>query len=484
MVGMGIALPRAVALLVMAGSLVSAADGPSGAVNDASPGAIQSACDALARRLADAPDDAEALRQWSSLRNVDAMVDLIGQLPPDRRPRRILYLAGGSHLAPLALCELLPAGEPCALVSTDADPAVATRIGGGLAALAEGDRIADLEAERDRWRFRLSGHPVELRLQPVTGGAVPDVDPAWLEQADLVIIHDWSGDPLESLRVVYRALLAARSAEPENPPMLMVEDLERHPYPIDLELLSPVARTTAPYGHRSSLPGQAGHAAAELGQPLFGGAVLLGLSDRWWAAVPPATLRAVFDLLLFNEFGDQRRNVLEGGDEPLLAPAPLDWWSGFGVRTVAGADLAALDAGLAAIARSAAEAAPAMEPATRRRLACRLQLLRALAHTLAAGADVEQLMPAAHLARRPVPGRFPNPEMEAAHRESLRHAGDYRAAMEARVPQAVRLAAALDGAELRDVLAECPIEEPNPDDDSPAGWVAAYRDLVASLRTR
>ena len=478
-------LPRlAAALLVIAGSLPSDADGRSGQGSGDGSGVIRSYHDSLALRLAASPGDADAQRQWSTFRHVEAMVDLVAQLPSDRRPRSLLYLAGGSHLAPLALCELLPAGEPCVLVSTDVDPAVATRIGRGLAELAGADRIADLEAGSSHWRFRLAGHPVELKLQPVPAGSVPDVDPAWLEHADLVITHDWSGDPLECLRVVYRVLVAARSAEPEHTPMLMLEDLERHPYPIDLGLLSPLARTTAPYGHRGSLPGQAGHGATEVGAPQFGGAVLLGLSDPWWRKVSPTTLRAVFDLLLFNEFGDQRRNVLEGGDDPLLAPAPLDWWTGFGVRTVAGEDLASLDDGLAAIARAAAGAAPAMEPADRQRLACRLQLLRTLAHALAAGADVEQLMPAGGLSRRPVPGRFPNPEMEAAHRDSLRHAGDYRADMEARVPQAARLAAALDGPELRDTLAECPSEGPNPGDVAAAGWAAAYRQLAASLHAR
>ena len=44
--------------------------------------------------------------------NVEAMAEMVGTLPQGRRPRRVLYLASGSHLAPLVLCEALPGGEP------------------------------------------------------------------------------------------------------------------------------------------------------------------------------------------------------------------------------------------------------------------------------------------------------------------------------------------------------------------------------------
>jgi len=466
-------------LLALAGFAGSAPSDPS----EPSPGVIQARHDTVAARLAEVPADDDVGRRWHQLRHVDAMSELVAQLPVDRRPRHLLYLAGGAHLAPLGLCELLPEGQPCSLTSTDADPDVGDAIGLALADLAETGQIQDLTGGAGRWRFRLADHPITLALQQVPAGPVAAVDPSWLDSADLVIIHDWSGDPIETVRVVYGVLRTARSVDTDHPPMVMVEDLERHPYPIDLGLLSPAARTVAPYGHRGSLVDDGGHAGAELGAPIFGGAVLLELSDLWWRRVSPDILRAVFDLLLFNEFLDQRRNVLEGGADPLLAPALLDWWTGFGARTVAGGTLGDLDRDLVATASAAAEAATAMEPANRRRLACRLQLLRALAHASAAGADIAELMPSAELTRRPDAGTFPNPEMAAAHRESLRRAGDFRAARAVRTRQAAGLAAALDSTSLRDVLSACPIVEPAAGDDPAELWSAAYRRLADSLRS-
>lgn len=478
---MRLTVPLAAVLLIVAGAARPQQGQGTESTTRSGPGVIQSHEDALVRRLDEDPGNDATVRRWLAMRHVDAMVELVEQLPPEQRPQSILYLAGGSHLAPLGLCELLPDDRPCTLASTDVDPATPEAIADELGDLSAAGAISDLTSGPGRWSFRLAGHPVDLSLRLVPPGPVPAVEPSWLASTELVISHDWSGDPLENLRVVYGVLRAARSAGAAEPPMLMIEDLERHPYPIDLAVLAPVARTGSPYGHRGLVAGTPGHGSVELGPPVFGGAVLLALSDPWWRKVSADSLQAVLDLMVFNEFLDLRRNVLEGGNEPLLAPALLDWWTGFGTRTVDGGGLGTLDGDLADVARSAWRAAPAMTPANRRRLACRLQVLRALAHALAAGADVDSMMPTAKLVRRPEPGSFPNPEMESAYRESLRHVGDLRAARDVRIRQASRLADALDSLAAREAAAACPVVEPAPDDDPGAVWTDTYSGLKDSL---
>lgn len=459
----------------------------SGAVSAETPpvddrGVLQPLHDDYARRLAAGSTDAPSMAiAWRRLRHVDAMVELVARIPEQQRPRRILYLAAGTHLAPLALCELLPADDPCSLTLTDADPAVREGVATALGELAAAGAVVGLVIEGNQCRFSIAGHPVSLTIQPVHAGPVPDIEPRWLRQADLVITHDWSGDPLEILRVVFELLRAARDGGIEDPPLLMVENLERHPYPIDLGLFSPVVRSSSVYGHRGRLPGSDGHDGDERGPPLFGGAVLLGFSDRWWREVSPETLSAVFDVLLFNEFLFDRQNVLEGGDDPLLAPALLDWWTGFGARTVVGDDLRGRFDEFLAVPPAAARAIPAMGPENRRRLACRLQLLRSLVHARADGADFHDLMPAARYPRRPLPGDYPNREMEAAYRDALRHAAKFRADMETARAESARMAATLDSDDMNNALAPCPVARPSPNEDPAAWWAAVYRALAVGL---
>ncbi len=270
------------------------------------------------------------------------MWELVCALPPRRRPRRILYPASGVHLAPLVLCEALPDGVPCRLDLTEVDATVAGPIGDLLSVLENGRVVRDLhriQGDATEWRFRLSGHPVRLRLilrRAPPRGSPPLLTPQLLAGHQMVVSHDWAGDPVGNLRVVFWFLRAARALPREEVPMLMMENLEAHPFPVDLGLLGVLATTGEDYGHRVGPRGIGRHTSLELGEPIFGGGVLLGFHDPWWREVSEEDLEAVLDLLIFSRFGWGRRNVLAPGSPPRCAPALLDWWTGFGGRTVGG----------------------------------------------------------------------------------------------------------------------------------------------------
>ncbi len=433
----------------------------------------------LRTQIVDGTDERERLERLHQLRNAEAMVELVSALPPAGRPSRILYLASGSHLAPLALCELLPAGAPCGLVLTEIDGSVSKDLSAILDELSRTKRISDLRRDNEgSWRFGLAGHPVRIELALVDGESL--IEPTLLHDANLVINHDWSGDPLGNLRVVHAVLLAIRSLD-SVPPMLMIEDLSNHPYSIDLRFFSPVVRTRQSYGHRASERGPGLHGDIELGEPLFGGGVLLDFSDSWWRRVDRKTLDGVFDLILFNEFDTERQNVLVGGADPLLAPAMLDWYSNFGSRTIAGGDLNSSTGSRSEIMIAAAAAMPLMQPDLQRHLACRLQLYNCLLKSRAAGAEIRESMPSARFSRRAEPGDFPTATMDSMYREALRHATDYRRQKEAERAAAAHTIEALEGTPVVEAMASCPISPPAPDEDPAAFWLAAYQRLAEDL---
>jgi len=466
--------PRLAAGALLAASVAAAAagEGP----------ALQS----LAADLA-AAEAAPARVLAHQLRSADAMWALVGQLPAEARPDRIAYVASGAHLAPLVLCQALPDGAPCELVFTDIDPSVREDLDSALAQLAERGVVAGLRRPDEAggpWSFRLAGHPVRLALllpqAPAGGGRPPLFSPELLADADLVISHDWSGDPLGNLRLIHSFLEAARRLDGPLP-QLMIEDLERHPYPIDLGLFGPVARTTLPYGHRTSDEGVGRHGTVELGQPLFGGGVILSFGPRWWRSCDHTTLEGVLDFLLFNEFNDLRQNVLEGGDDPLLSPALLDWWTGYGERSLAGDDRRVCLTARRAMLTALTTAAPHLAPALRRRMGCRLQLLNALLETRAAGGNVNALMPSARHTRRPQAGHFPSPAMERLYTEALSNVQAYQLAASAEREVASSLLQATRTPVLEALASACPADPPNPETADAAAWAGAYRALAAAV---
>ncbi len=405
-------------------------------------------------------DHAAALRaKWSQgqvevgpelhrLRNLEAMLELVEALPPDQRPQTILYLASGDHLAPLGLCDLLPDGVPCRLVMTEVDGGVQEGIAdaltelqsaGCLKAFESGPEIAGRAGTR-RWTGKLGSRPfsIELRISDPELAA-PLMMPEILEEADLVISHDWSGEPLGNLQVIDEFLQAARKNS-ALPPPLMIEDLQAHPYETDLRPFSPIAVSAENYGHRASDAGPGRHGRVELGTPIFGGAVLLSFADAWWRELSVEQLSSVFDFLLLNQFDIDRQNVLEGGSDPLLAPALLDWWTGYGARGIDGKAITPGPGGTRQRMIEAAIAArDAAGPEVSEVFARRLGLYRELLALRAQGIDTLDLMPAARYQRRPSPGHFPSDEMEQLFRQALRRIGVMRAEREAFAEEAKTL---------------------------------------------
>ncbi|RLE22534.1 MAG: hypothetical protein DRJ65_13665, partial [Acidobacteria bacterium] len=192
------------------------------------------------------------------LRNIEAMIEVVEALPQLERPRTILYLASGDHLAPLGLCDLLPTGVPCRLIMTEIDAGVQPGIDSGLNDLDSAgvcdalvsDAMIEGRVGTRIWRGTMGSRSfsVELRVSDPELNA-PLVTAQMLAEVDLVISHDWSGEPLGNLQVVHWVLQANR----QNPGVatpLMIEDLGRHPYETDLMPFAPGSRSTRAYGHR------------------------------------------------------------------------------------------------------------------------------------------------------------------------------------------------------------------------------------------
>lgn len=421
-------------------------------------------------------------------RNHRAIADLVAALPAARRPAHILYLGSGSHLAALAACGAAPADTACTLVFTEIDPTVEDSLAVGLANLLAVGVISDLSSGEPlaaangtrTWHFALDGRPVSLTLEIAAAASDPPlVRPGLLDGVDLVISHDWSGDPLGNLQVIQQLLAAVRSTDRQQPPLLMIEDLAAHPYPIDLALLSPIAHTDQPYGHRASDAGLGRHGDTELGAPLFGGGVVLGFDDPWWRQVDEATVASVLDLLVLAAFDDERQNVLEGGAEPVLAPAALDWWTGYGTRTLSVPDLRSEPLARLAAVDAATAIVPLLAPGLGRRLACQLRLYRCLLEARAAGFEVRSLMPAAAIAGRLRPAELPSEEMRLLYRDALRHIGEMRTERERVVTETAPVLARLRSEELQQATSSCPCALPA--DATADAWAAAYRAHLAWL---
>jgi hypothetical protein len=360
----------------------------------------------------------------------------------------MLYLASGAHLAPLGLCENLPEGVPCRLIMTEIDAGVQGGIAEALEDLESAGCIGGLTSGPEiegslgtrQWTGKLGQRPfsIELRISdPERGAALVTAD--MLEGIDVVISHDWSGEPLGNLQVIWSYLQAARE-NPQAPPPLMIEDLRKHPYETDVGVFLPAATTDAPYGHRASDAGPGRHGRVELGTPIFDGAVLLTFVDPWWRALSDQQLESVFDFLLLNQFDIDRQNVLEGGADPLLAPMLLDWWTGYGARGVNGE---AITPGQGGTRERMIEAAIAAQNAAGLAVAgifaARIELYGNLMALRAQGVDTLDLMPSARYTRRPAPNNFPTPEMERLYRQALRRVGLMRAEREGFAEEAKRL---------------------------------------------
>ena len=205
--------------------------------------------------------------------------------------------------------------------------------------------------------------------------------------------------------------------------------------------------------------------------------MLLGFAAPWWREVDPDTLEGLFNFLLFNQFDDQRQNVLEGGARPVVAPALLDWWTGFGRRTIRNRNLAEESGARERMLDAAAAVAPRLEPPLRRRLACRLQLYRCLTHLRAAGGDLAQMLPAPACCRTLEPRDFPSDDMVGLYDEALANEAVRAADLEAERAEATRRLERLEASELPTLASTCPDQEPKAAEATNDAWVEAARSV-------
>lgn len=455
--------------------------------------ALESQLDAETRSADPAIPPPRAYAWLNQIRNYRAMGALILGLPAKARPSTILYAASGSHLAPLVACTLDPGARAYTFIYTETDPAVEGPIGellqflsgrGLVRELAAGPELRGKPGARE-WRFRMGEHPVALRLLVSAPQAAAPADPfhglALPGRCDLAIVHDWSGDPIENLRLVLQFLRPLREIK-APPPLLMMEDLEAHPYPVDLQFFSPVARTREPYGHRQALSLPPGYPRnIELGTPLYGGAVLLSFSDPWWRKADGATLDGAFDFLLFNQFDEMRQNVLSGGSDPLLSPAILDWWTGFGTRTIEGSDVREDSGARGRMIAAAGTTLSLLAPPRKSRWACRMVLYRALLEQVALGTDATALMPSARSTRRPSPGAFPSAEMGRQYREATAHSGEYSEGLARLTRLASGLLPSMRVEPYSAACGLCPCGPCGASNPSPEAWKDTYQSLLALL---
>lgn len=252
-----------------------------------------------------------------------------------------------------------------------------------------------------------------------------------------------------NLQVIFQFLHAARG----NPttPLLMIEDLEAHPYPVELDIFGVMARTALPYGHRTGPSPLNGHQRIEVGSPIFGGAVLLAFDDPWWRKVTPKTLEGACNLLIFDRFGWSRRNVLSAGPPYLVPPAIVDRWSGFGARTVDGSLQRPDEAFIALMVDSALEASGKAGAATRHALCVHLANLR---HTFSLLASGERLPPPRGDLRE-IPREKMPPAMARQNAEALENLERLRAEATVRAGVARRAAPLFDRPDVVRLLGEC-----------------------------
>ncbi len=157
--------------------------------------------------------------------------------------------------------------------------------------------------------------------------------------ADLVISHDWDSSPRTNLEVLYDLLNSSRIAQRKAPLFVMMEDLRRYPFPVDLAPFHPLAVSATPYGHRERvyLP-DGSRLDSEDGPSLYGGGVLLKPDIQRFNPLNPQQLETFFNLLLFSGYLYDRGNVDVLDNCLVTAPPLLDLGVGYGYRDILGRD--------------------------------------------------------------------------------------------------------------------------------------------------
>jgi hypothetical protein len=249
------------------------------------------------------------------------------------------------------------------------------------------------------YRFRAGACEVELRMlvgaTEAKEGSTACYRLSDFQKADLFITHDWDSSPRGNLALLLEVLSSYPRGDQERPLAVMMEDLEKYPYPVDMEIFHPVARSKSGYGHveYAHLP-SGRRLLAEDGATLYGGGVILQPDTRYFNALPPERLEALFDLLLFAPGVYDRFNVDVIGGRRVSAPPILDIDVGYGYRDVRGRDLrgsSEFPQGLAGSA-IALVSGPPTPPAPVFGALCGLLTLYRSALEVRAGRDVSPLL--------------------------------------------------------------------------------------------
>ena len=336
-------------------------------------------------------------------------------------------------MAPLVACATDSSAKPYTFIYTEVNPSLHEDIDDFLRLLVREGIASNLKAvpppsdhaDKFAWSFTFGRHPVSLALvidSAEHGSGGNRLYPTWaLTCSEMVITHDWAGDQQENLRLIWELLKSVRRTGASRAPLMMIENLEQHPYPVDLALFSPLAKTALPYGHRQLLKLPSGVTpGVELGTSLYGGGIVLSFADTWWKGVDDDSLISAFNFLLFNEFDNERLNTILGGPEPVLSPPILDWMAGFGTRSIEGEDVIKNRAIKETMVTNAPLLANYLPVTLRKRWACRMVMLWSLLELEASGAAVDDLMPSARFLRRAGDSGFPFPTrtMEQRYEEA------------------------------------------------------------------
>jgi hypothetical protein len=158
--------------------------------------------------------------------------------------------------------------------------------------------------------------------------------------ADLVVTHDWDSSPRTNLEVLFDLLNSSRIAARKKPLFVMMEDLRRYPFPVDLALFNPLAASATPYGHCQHvvLP-DGSRLESEDGPSLYEGGVLLSPDLGVFNSLSPLQMETLFNLILFSGQMYDRGNVDIIDSCLVTAPPLLDLGVGYGYRDIWGRDL-------------------------------------------------------------------------------------------------------------------------------------------------
>ncbi|HPR64385.1 MAG TPA: hypothetical protein PK014_09210 [Thermoanaerobaculia bacterium] len=293
----------------------------------------------------------------------------------------VLYPASGSHLAPLEIVHS-STFQRVTFIYTEIDPNVIPRLEATLLQMVDlgfysdlsvtitplqtlsGSRGDDRNPKQDiaswlqneiqktgtappielNFFFKFKHTNVLLKLLINASSQIPGSSSYFraedISKANLVITHDLSFDPRENLSLLFEILDSRCTLQVKTRLLILMEDLNRYPFPLDLSPLDIIKTTEQPYGHASFLALPSGTLTPfESGQSLYRGATVLEPDLHFWCALSTNKRKNLFDLILFRDYGFNRRNVDLIDGHPVFAPAILDWYNGYAYKDIINSDL-------------------------------------------------------------------------------------------------------------------------------------------------